>query len=100
MPLLPELFLTFAKVGLFTFGGGYAMLPIIQKELVEKRGYATEDEIIDYYAIGQLTPGVIAVNTATLVGVKQKGVIGGIFATVGLVLPSVFIITIIMQFFN
>ena len=90
-----ELFLLFAKVGAFTFGGGYAMLPMIKRELVEKREYATEEEILDYYAIGQLTPGVIAVNVATFVGYKRKGVWGGIMATLGVVTPSVIIITVI-----
>lgn len=90
-----ELFLIFAKIGAFTFGGGYAMLPMIKRELVETRKYATEEEILDYYAIGQLTPGVIAVNVATFVGYKRKGVWGGIMATLGVVTPSVIIITII-----
>ncbi len=98
MKQLWKLFFTFAKIGAFTFGGGYAMLAILQKEIVEINGWATEEELLDYYAIAQCTPGVIAVNTATFVGVKQKGVIGGIFATVGLVLPSVLIITIIAAF--
>ncbi len=90
-----ELFLIFAKIGAFTFGGGYAMLPMIKRELVENRGYATEEEVLDYYAIGQLTPGVIAVNVATFVGYKRKGVWGGILATLGVVTPSVIIIAII-----
>ena len=93
-----SLFLTFAKVGVMTFGGGYAMLPILQREVVEKRGWATEDELMDYYAIGQCTPGIIAVNTATFVGQKQAGVLGGIFATLGVVFPSLVIITIIAAF--
>ena len=78
-----------------TFGGGYAMLPIIQRDIVEKRGWATKEEIADYYAIGQCTPGIIAINTATFVGYKQKGVAGGIVATLGFVTPALFIITII-----
>lgn len=90
-----KLFLIFAKIGGFTFGGGYAMLPMIKRELVENRQYATEEEILDYYAIGQLTPGVIAVNVATFVGYKRKGIAGGIAATLGVVTPSVIIITII-----
>lgn len=88
-----ELFLTFAKVGVMTFGGGYAMLPILQREVVEKKGWATEEELADYFAIGQCTPGIIAVNTATFIGQKQKGVSGGIAATLGLVFPSLIIIT-------
>lgn len=89
------LFVSFMKIGLFTFGGGYAMLPLIQREIVEKRGWASEEEITDYYAIGQCTPGIIAVNAATFVGYKRKGVSGGIFATLGLVFPSMVVITII-----
>ena len=90
-----ELFLTFAKMGVMTFGGGMAMLPILQRELVEKRGWATEEELVDYYAIGQCTPGIIAVNTATFVGQKRKGALGGIVATLGMVFPSLVIISIL-----
>ena len=86
---------TFFKIGIMTFGGGYAMLPMIQREVVEKHGWATEEEILDYYAIGQCTPGVIAVNTATFVGNKIKGIPGGFLATFGVVLPSLIIISII-----
>ena len=68
MNQLLDLFLTFARIGGLTFGGGYAMLPILQREVVEKRHWATEEELMDYYAIGQCTPGIIAVNTATFVG--------------------------------
>lgn len=95
MKLLWELFITFARIGAFTFGGGYAMLPMFQKELVEKRKWETEESLMDYYAIAQCTPGVIAVNTATLVGYKVKGTMGGIVATIGVVFPSFIIITII-----
>ena len=66
--------MAFARIGAFTFGGGYAMLPMLQKEVVEKYHWATEDEIMDYYAIGQCTPGIIAVNTATFVGYKTAGI--------------------------
>ncbi len=90
-----DLFLTFARIGVLTFGGGYAMLPIIQREVVEKKGWVTEAEIMDYYAIGQCTPGVIAVNTATFTGRKVKGNLGGIVATLGVITPSMIIITII-----
>lgn len=93
-----DLFLTFARIGGLTFGGGYAMLPMLQSEVVEKRGWATEDELADYYAIGQCTPGIIAVNTATFIGHKQKGILGGIIATLGVVFPSLIIITIIAAF--
>lgn len=97
---LIDLFLTFAKMGAVTFGGGYAMLPIIQREVVEKRKWATDAEIVDYYAVGQCTPGVIAVNTATFVGYKVKGILGGIAATAGVVFPSIVIILIIAAFLN
>ena len=90
-----ELFLTFAKIGGFTFGGGIAMLPMLQKEIVEKKNWATQEELMDYYAIGQCTPGIIAINTATFVGYKRKGIPGGIVATLGMAFPSVVIITII-----
>ena len=95
MKQLLELFLTFAKIGGFTFGGGIAMLPMLQKEIVEKKNWATQEELMDYYAIGQCTPGIIAINTATFVGYKQKGTIGGITATLGMAFPSIVIITII-----
>ena len=90
-----ELFLTFAKVGVMTFGGGYAMLPILQREVVEDKHWATDEELTDYFAIGQCTPGVIAVNTATFIGQKLYGVLGGIAATLGVVFPSVIIITVL-----
>ena len=90
-----DMFLTFAKVGVMTFGGGYAMLPILQREVVEKKGWATEEELMDYFAIGQCTPGIIAVNVATFIGQKLKGVFGGIFATLGMVFPSLVIITLL-----
>ncbi len=100
MKELLDLFLTFARIGGLTFGGGYAMLPMLQKEVVDKRGWATNEELMDYYAIGQCTPGVIAVNTATFIGNKNRGVIGGIFATLGVVFPSLVIITIITAFIS
>ena len=90
-----ELFLTFAKVGVMTFGGGYAMLPILQREVVENKHWATEEELMDYFAIGQCTPGVIAVNTATVIGQKHRGWLGGIVATLGVVFPSLVIISIL-----
>ena len=95
MKLLLEMFLAFAKVGVMTFGGGYAMLPILQREIVDNKGWATEEELMDYFAIGQCTPGVIAVNTATFIGQKNKGITGGIFATLGVVFPSVVIISLL-----
>ena len=93
-----DLFFTFAKIGACTFGGGYAMLPILQREVVEKKGWATDEELTDYYAIGQCTPGVIAVNTATFIGYKYKGYLGGVLATLGVVFPSIVIITLIATF--
>ena len=98
MKELLDLFLVFARIGGFTFGGGYAMLPILQREVVEKRGWATEEELMDYYAIGQCTPGIIAVNTSTFIGYKLKGIVGGIVATLGCIFPSLVIITIIAAF--
>ena len=98
MNILAQLFFTFAKVGVSTFGGGYAMLPILQRELAEKRDWTTQEELADYYAIGQCTPGVIAVNTATFVGSKLHGTLGGIAATAGVVFPSLVIIMIIAAF--
>lgn len=95
-----ELFTIFFRMGAFTFGGGYAMLPLIQQEIVEKRGWATDEEVLDYYAIGQVTPGIIAVNTATFIGYKIKGVVGGIVATLGMVTPSIVVITIIAIFLD
>lgn len=93
-----DMFLTFARIGGLTFGGGYAMLPILQREVVEKRGWATENELSDYYAIGQCTPGIIAVNVATFIGNKRRGILGGIVATLGVVFPSLVIITLIAAF--
>ena len=100
MKTLIQLFLIFARVGGFTFGGGYAMLPMLQKELVENKGWTTNEELIDYYAIGQCTPGIIAVNVATFVGYKTKGVLGGIFATLGMITPSLIIVGIIAAFIS
>lgn len=90
-----ELYLAFVKIGTFTFGGGLAMMPIMQRELIEKRGWITEEEIIDYFAIGQSTPGIIAVNVATFVGYKRLGVLGGIIGTLGVVTPSWVIIMLL-----
>lgn len=100
MNIYLDLFLSFAKVGVLTFGGGYAMLPILQREVAENKKWATEEELMDYYAIGQCTPGVIAVNTATFVGRKVKGLAGSILATLGVVFPSLVIIIAIAAFVN
>lgn len=95
-----DLFFTFAKIGVCTFGGGYAMLPILQREVVEKKHWATEEELTDYFAVGQCTPGIIAVNTATFIGFKYKGIPGGILATLGVAFPSLIIITLIAAFLS
>lgn len=95
MKALLELYLLFAKMGSVCFGGGYAMLPILERELVENRGWCTKEELIDYYAIGQCTPGVIAVNTSTFIGHKLKGIPGAVVATLGFVTPSIIIISIL-----
>ncbi|MBQ7249283.1 MAG: chromate transporter [Deltaproteobacteria bacterium] len=95
MKELFHLFLSFARIGVMTFGGGYAMIPMLEREVVDKRGWASSEEIMDYYAVGQCTPGVIAVNTATFVGYSKAGVPGGIAATLGVILPSLVIITVI-----
>lgn len=100
MKQLWKLFSTFARIGSLTFGGGYAMLPMIREEVVKKQKWATDEEVIDYYAIGQSTPGIIAVNTATFIGYKLRGIPGGIFATLGMVFPSLIIITTIAIFFQ
>lgn len=95
MKKLIELFITFTKIGALTFGGGYAMLPVIQKEIVENRKWVTDEEVLEFYAIGQCTPGIIAANTSTFVGHRIAGIAGGIIATLGFVFPSFFIICII-----
>ncbi len=95
MKLLLQLLLSFAKVGVMTFGGGYAMIPILEREIIEHRGWATEEELMDYSAVGQCTPGIIAVNVATFVGYKIAGNLGGVIATLGVVTPSLLIIMLI-----
>ncbi len=95
MKQLLQLFLAFARVGVMTFGGGYAMIPILEREIVDRQGWASSEELMDYYAVGQCTPGVIAVNTATFIGYKVAGPLGGVCATLGVVSPSVVIITVI-----
>ncbi|MBQ9661737.1 MAG: chromate transporter [Oscillospiraceae bacterium] len=92
---LLTLFLSFAKVGVMTFGGGYAMIPILEREIVDKHGWASSEELMDYYAVGQCTPGVIAVNTATFIGYKVGGGVGGVVATMGVIFPSLIIIMLI-----
>lgn len=95
LSLLWQLFSVFFKIGAVTFGGGYAMIPILERELAQKRGWTTEEELMDYYAIAQITPGIIAVNVATFIGYNKKGVIGAVTATAGVVAPSVIIILVI-----
>lgn len=87
-----KIFLMFAKIGLFTFGGGLAMFPMFKKELVEKKGYITEEDLIDYYSIGQCTPGIIAINVATFTGYRIKRTKGAVIATLGVVFPCLVII--------
>ena len=95
MHILIDLYLTFTKIGGMMFGGGYAMLPILQREIVDNKKWATSEQLTDYYAVGQCTPGVIAVNTATFIGAKQAGIAGGIVATLGVVtIPAVLILII------
>ncbi len=90
-----NLFALFFKIGLFTFGGGYAMLPLLKAELVNKRRFVSEQELLDLYSIGQCTPGIIAINVATFIGYQQKGVCGAVMTTLGMVLPSLIIIVLI-----
>ena len=100
MTILPDLFLTFAKIGAFTFGGGYAMISLIDYECVEKKHWLTSDELTDITVIAESTPGPIAINCATYTGYKQKGLPGAIVATLGMVLPSFIIILLISLFFE
>ena len=90
-----QLFTAFFKIGLFTFGGGMSMLPMLQRELVESKKLLTEEEILNYFAIGQCTPGIIAVNVATFCGYKRAGLSGAIVSTIGIVCPSWIVITLI-----
>lgn len=98
LKIFATLFFTFMKIGVCTFGGGYSMVPILQREVVRGKGWATDEEIMDYYVVGQCTPGVIAVNVATFIGQKVAGVLGGITATLGLIFPSYVIICLISAF--
>lgn len=95
-----QLYVAFFKIGLFTFGGGYAMLPMLRKEVVDKHNWATDEEMLDYFAIGQSTPGIIAINTSTFIGVKKAGVVGALFSTFGMITPSLIIIISIAKFFE
>jgi chromate transporter len=93
-----ELFISFFKIGLFTFGGGYAMLPLIEKELVDKKGWITENEMLEMYVVSQMTPGTIAINASTFIGSKKAGKLGGFIASLGIVFPSLIIITLVYNF--
>ena len=95
MRILWELFASFARIGALTFGGGYVMIPLLEREIVDRHHWATEEELMDYYAVGQCTPGIIAVNVATFVGYKIAGNLGGVIATLGVVTPSLLIIMLI-----
>ena len=95
-----DLFKVFFKVGAFTFGGGYAMLPLIEEEIVENKKWVNKDDIYDFFAVSQSFPGAIAINTSTLVGYKIAGKKGAIAATIGVILPSFMIITLIATFFS
>ena len=100
MPILIDLFLTFAKIGLFTFGGGYAMISLIENDCVEKKRWITHDEMMDVTVIAESTPGPIAINCATYVGYKKGRLPGAIIATLGIVLPSFIIIFLISKYFD
>ena len=100
MSILLDLFLTFARIGLFTFGGGYAMISLIDRSCVEKKRWISHDEMMDITVIAESTPGPIAINCATYVGYKQKGLVGAVAATVGIILPSFCIIFIISSFLD
>jgi chromate transporter len=93
-----ELFVVFLKMGVLTFGGGYAMIPVVERELINKKGWVSMDEVMDYYTVAQITPGVIAVNLATFVGCKRLGPLGGFLATLAFVLPGLSFITVIAVF--
>lgn len=93
-----DLYFTFFRIGGLTFGGGLTMLPMLKYELVEQRGWVQEDELLDYYAIGQCTPGIIAVNVSTFIGYKRKGIPGAIFSTLGMVSPSLIIVSVLAVF--
>lgn len=98
MKELLELYLAFFRIGGLTFGGGLTMLPMLKHELVEKKGWVTEEEILDYYAVGQCTPGIIAVNVATFVGYKRNGIAGAVFSTLGMISPSLIIVSVLALF--
>jgi chromate transporter len=93
-----DLLWTFIRIGAMTFGGGYAMVPVVERELIKRKGWTTMDEVLDYYTIAQITPGVIAVNLSTFIGYKQKGPLGGVLSTIGFLLPGTVLMVIISLF--
>lgn len=95
-----ELFYSFFKIGLFTFGGGYAMVPLLEKELIDNKKWLTSDELLEIMSIAQMTPGTIAINAATFVGYREKGFLGGLMTTAGVIAPSYLVITIIYHLFS
>jgi chromate transporter len=95
-----DLIWTFIRIGASTFGGGYAMIPVLERELIQGKGWITMDEVMDYYTIAQITPGIVAVNVSTFVGYKQKGYFGGIIATLGFVLPGIILMSFISVFIS
>lgn len=100
MKILLDLFFSFCRIGAFTFGGGYAVLPMMKREAVEKHGWLCEEEILDYYSVGQCLPGLIAINTSTFIGYRVAGMAGSIAATLGMVFPSVVVILAIASFIS
>ena len=100
MNIYVEIFTSFAKIGAFTIGGGYAMIPLIQKEVVERRGWVKEEEFLDYLAISQSAPGILAINISIFIGEKLKGVKGSVVAALGSALPSFVMILLIALFFQ
>ena len=95
-----KIYLAFFKAGAVTFGGGYAMLPILDREIVEKRGWVTKEEVMDYYAVSQGLPGIISINVATFIGHHRRGVPGAVSAALGVISPCIIIITLIAMLFT
>jgi chromate transporter len=93
-----ELVWTFIKIGVMTFGGGYAMVPVLERELINKKGWTNLDEVMDYYTIAQITPGIIAVNVSTFIGYKRKGPLGGVISTISFLFPGVTLMVIVSLF--
>jgi chromate transporter len=93
-----DLILTFVKIGCMTFGGGYAMIPVLEREIIHKKGWITMEDLMDYYTIAQITPGVIAVNTATFIGCRRRGPLGGIVSTVGFLVPGICVMIVFSLF--